>query len=122
MKAWRLRTDGKLRARLAEAGAAAVRCQARFMEMTRDKVKVGDASTRQSGRFHLSPRQPIIGYDGSTPATRRSRRQRKGGEGRQELVVEEYAHDVRNDAWRGWGWCLFVFALVYGAQVDAEGR
>jgi hypothetical protein len=49
----------------------------RFMEMTRDKVKVGDASARPSTRFHLSPSAPIIGYDGSTPAVRRSRRQRK---------------------------------------------
>ena len=77
VKAWRLQTDGKYVRVSPKPGQPAVRCQQRFIEMTRDKVKVGDASTRQSSRFHLSPRQPIIGYDGSTPATRRSRRQRK---------------------------------------------
>jgi polyphosphate kinase len=77
VKSWRLQSDGKYVRVVAKPGQPVVRCQQRFMEMTRDKVKVGDAATRQSSRFHLSARQPIIGYDGSTPATRRSRRQRK---------------------------------------------
>ncbi len=76
-KSWRLQSDGSYVRIQPKAGQAPVRCQVRFMEMTRDKVKVGDASARPSTRFHLTSTQPIIGYDGSTPATRRSRRQRK---------------------------------------------
>jgi polyphosphate kinase len=76
-KTWRLQSDGSYVRVHPKPGQAPVRCQSRFMEMTRDKVKVGDASARPSTRFHLSPSAPMIGYDGSTPAVRRSRRQRK---------------------------------------------
>ena len=77
-KSWRLQSDGSYVRIQPKPGYPAVRCQSRFMEMTRDKVKVGDASARPSTRFHLSSSAPMIGYDGSTPAVRRSRRQRKG--------------------------------------------
>jgi polyphosphate kinase len=77
-KSWRLQSDGSYVRVQPKTGQPPLRCQSRFMEMTRDKVKVGDASARPSTRFHLSPSAPMIGYDGSTPAVRRSRRQRKG--------------------------------------------
>ena len=76
-KSWRLQSDGSYVRVLPKPGQTPLRCQQRFIEMTRDRVKVGDASTRPSNRFHLSPSAPMIGYDGSTPAVRRSRRQRK---------------------------------------------
>jgi polyphosphate kinase len=76
-KSWRLQSDGSYARIQLKPGQAPVRCQERFMAMTRDKVKVADAATRPSTRFHLSATQPRIGYDGSTPEVRRSRRQRK---------------------------------------------
>jgi polyphosphate kinase len=77
VKSWRLQSDGSYVHVSPKAGQAPVRCQQRFMEMTRDKVKVADAATRPSSRFHLAPRQPIIGFDGGGQGTRRQRRQRK---------------------------------------------
>jgi polyphosphate kinase len=76
-KSWRLQSDGSYVRIQPKAGQPAMRCQQRFMEMTRDKVKVGDAAARPSTRFHLSMSTPRIGYDGSSPQARRSRRQRK---------------------------------------------
>ena len=78
VKSWKLQSDGSYVRVQPKAGQPAVRCQQRFIEMTRDKVKVGEAAGRPSTRFHLSPAAPMIGYDGSTPEVRRSRRQRKG--------------------------------------------
>ncbi|HEY2517617.1 MAG TPA: polyphosphate kinase 1 [Polyangiaceae bacterium] len=78
VKSWKLQADGKYVRVQAKPGQPPVRCQQRFIEVTRDKVKVGEAAGRPSTRFHLSPAAPTIGYDGSTPEVRRSRRQRKG--------------------------------------------
>jgi polyphosphate kinase len=74
-KSWRLQSEGSYVRLQPKTGQAPVRCQSRFMEMTRDKVKVGDASGRPSTRFHLSPAQPMLGFDGDSPTGRRSRRQ-----------------------------------------------
>ncbi len=76
-KSWRLQSDGSYVRVTPKPGQPLLRCQQRFMEMTRDKVKVSDAATRPSSRLHLNPRQPIIGFDGSPPGARRTRRQRK---------------------------------------------
>jgi hypothetical protein len=50
-----------------------VRCQARFIEMTRDRVKSAEAAAT-SGRFHLSalPRPKV---DGHVTERRRPRRE-----------------------------------------------
>jgi polyphosphate kinase len=52
-------------------GAAAVRCQAKFIEMTRDRVKAAEASA-SSGRFHVLPQRAK--FDGKLPEGRRPRR------------------------------------------------
>jgi polyphosphate kinase len=53
VKAWTLRADGKYERLQPKPGAPLVRCQARLIEMTRDRVKSAEAAAT-SGRFHLS--------------------------------------------------------------------
>jgi polyphosphate kinase len=52
VKAWRLRPDGKYERIQPRAGDPIVRAQARFIEMTRDRVKQAEAAAN-AGRFHL---------------------------------------------------------------------
>ena len=71
VKSWILRPDGKYERVLPKPGAPLVRCQAKFIEMTRDRVKAAEASAT-SGRFHLLP-QPLK-VDGKVLDGRRGRR------------------------------------------------
>jgi polyphosphate kinase len=78
VKSWVLKPDGKYERVQPKPGATPMRAQARFIEMTRDRVKAAEASTT-GGRFHLLPR--IARQDGKSPDGRRSRRdapQKKG--------------------------------------------
>jgi polyphosphate kinase len=75
VKSWVLKSDGKYERVQPKAGAAAVRCQAKFIEMTRDRVRAAEASAT-SGRFHLLPRQTKL--DGKLPDGRRARREASG--------------------------------------------
>ncbi|HEY6458772.1 MAG TPA: polyphosphate kinase 1, partial [Polyangiaceae bacterium] len=52
VKAWSLRADGKYERVQPKAGAPAVRSQARFIEMTRDRVKAAEQSAT-SARFSM---------------------------------------------------------------------
>ncbi len=52
VKSWQLRTDGKYERVQAKAGDPSVRSQARFIELTRDRVKQAEAAAN-AGRFHL---------------------------------------------------------------------
>ena len=52
MKAWTLRSDGKYERVQPKPGAPLVRSQARFIEMTRDRVKPAEAAAASS-RFSL---------------------------------------------------------------------
>jgi len=52
VKAWALRADGKYERLQPKQGAPLVRSQARFMELTRDRVKSAEAQATQ-GRFVL---------------------------------------------------------------------
>ena len=52
VKAWALRADGKYERLQPKQGASLVRSQARFMELTRDRVKSAEAQATQ-GRFVL---------------------------------------------------------------------
>jgi polyphosphate kinase len=70
-KSWILRPDGKYERVVPKPGAPLVRCQAKFIEMTRDRVKAAEASAT-SGRFHLLP-QPAKA-DGKVLDGRRGRR------------------------------------------------
>jgi hypothetical protein len=52
VKSWALRPDGKYERVSAKAGSAIVRSQARFIEMTRDRLKAADG-VATSRRVHL---------------------------------------------------------------------
>jgi polyphosphate kinase len=72
VKAWCLRADGKYERMQAKPGAPLVRAQARFIEMTRDRVKSAESSA-SSGRFHLNS-LPRPKFDGGAREGRRPRR------------------------------------------------
>ncbi len=61
VKAWVLTTDGSYVRIQPKPGAPLVRCQQRFMEMTKDKVKAAEASSAVSGRFLLQRPPPPAG-------------------------------------------------------------
>ena len=78
VKAWILEPNGQYARRVAAPGSTPLRSQQKFMEQTRDKVKVADQAARPSARFHMMPtaqRQPL---EGKVPVARR-RRGRKDG-------------------------------------------
>ena len=52
VKAWTLRSDGKYERVQAKPGAQPLRAQARFIEMTRDRLKAAEAAA-STGRFRL---------------------------------------------------------------------
>jgi polyphosphate kinase len=73
VKAWCLRPDGKYERVQPKAGAPLVRAQARFIEMTRDRVKSSEPSAT-NGRFSLSAlSRPKL--DGGAREGRRARRE-----------------------------------------------
>jgi polyphosphate kinase len=74
-KSWVLKADGKYERVQPKAGAPSVRCQAKFIEMTRDRVKAAEASATSS-RFHLLPQRTKL--DGKLPDGRRPRREPQG--------------------------------------------
>jgi polyphosphate kinase len=75
LKSWRLASDGSYIRVQAKPGAAVVRSQARFIEMTRDKIKGAEAAGAASGRFYLMHARPQI--DPTTGRTPRRREPRK---------------------------------------------
>jgi len=73
VKSWVLRPDGKYERIVPTPGAPLVRSQARFIEMTRDRVKSAEAAANSS-RFHLGVlARPKI--DAQVAEGRRSRRE-----------------------------------------------
>jgi polyphosphate kinase len=76
VKSWRLLSDGTYERIQPKPGAPAVRCQAKFIEMTRDRVKAAE-STVTSGRFHLLQTRGKL--DGKGAETRRARREPREG-------------------------------------------
>jgi polyphosphate kinase len=71
LKAWRLTGDGSYERVTSKPGAPPLRSQQRFVEMTKDKVKVFEATQRTSGRFQLA--RPQL----ATKAERRARPTKK---------------------------------------------
>jgi polyphosphate kinase len=74
VKSWTLEPSGTYVRTQPRPGAPLVRSQQRFMEITRDKVKVADQAARPSSRFHMTPtaqRQPL---EGKVPRPQRRRR------------------------------------------------
>ncbi|RYE92548.1 MAG: polyphosphate kinase 1 [Myxococcales bacterium] len=63
VKAWALNPDGRYTR--VEATEPAVRNQQRFVELTRERVKVADGSARVTRRFQLA--RPLGGDDGQRP-------------------------------------------------------
>ena len=72
VKGWMLRPDGKYERLQPKPGAPLVRCQAKFIEMTRDRVKAAETAVT-GGRFHLMPARGKL--DGKGPEARRGRRE-----------------------------------------------
>jgi len=79
VKSWRLGSDATYARVQPKQGAPPLRSQARFMEMTRDKVKAAEAAGAVSGRFHLMHAQgaPIDGGGGRGGGRRRDSRKGK---------------------------------------------
>jgi polyphosphate kinase len=75
-KSWLLKPDGKYERVQVKAGVPALRCQAKFIEMTRDRVKAAEMAVT-GGRFHLL--QPRGKLDGKGPEARRVRREPREG-------------------------------------------
>jgi len=71
VKAWRLTNDGDYERVVPKPGTPVLRSQQRFVEMTKDKVKVFEATQRTSGRFQLA--RPQL----ATKAERRARPTKK---------------------------------------------
>ena len=74
VKSWTLGPYGGYARTQPKANASLIRSQQRFMEISRDKVKVADQAARPSSRFHMMPtaqRQPL---EGKVPRTQRRRR------------------------------------------------
>jgi polyphosphate kinase len=65
-KSWRLRPDGKYERVAPESGAAIVRCQARFIEMSRDRIKAADG-VATGARFNALSNRIKLDGKGDTP-------------------------------------------------------
>jgi len=73
VKGWLLESNGAyVRAQL-RPGAPVVRSQQKFVEQTRDKVKVADQAARPSSRFHMTPTAQRSPLEGKVPRAQRRR-------------------------------------------------
>ncbi|MBC7858735.1 MAG: type VI secretion system tip protein VgrG, partial [Burkholderiaceae bacterium] len=72
-KSWILEPNGTYSRAQMRPGQTPFRSQTRFIELTREKIKVADQAARPSSRFHMMPsaqRQPL---EGKVPRTQRRR-------------------------------------------------
>jgi polyphosphate kinase len=74
VKGWTLEPSGAYARVQPKAGQPLVRSQQRFMEMTRDKVKVADQAARAPSRFHMTATAQKSPLEGKVPRTQRRRR------------------------------------------------
>ncbi len=77
VKAWVLEPSGAYSRVQPKPGQPLVRSQQRFMELTRDKVKVADQAARPSGRFHMTPTAQKSPLEGKVPKATRRRPRRE---------------------------------------------
>lgn len=77
VKNWILGPNGSYTRIVPPAGAPLVRSQQRFIEITRDKVKVADQAARPSGRFHMMPTAQRSPLEGKVPRAQQRRRSRR---------------------------------------------
>jgi polyphosphate kinase len=80
VKAWALQADGSYVRVQPKPGAPIVRSQSRFIEITRNVVRVADASARPATRFHMTPTAQKSPLEGKVPKTTRRRKQNPGAE------------------------------------------
>jgi polyphosphate kinase len=78
VKSWSLQSDGSYVRMTPKPGAALMRSQQRFIDLTRDKVKGADVALRPSTRFHSAPLAQKSPLEGKLPKTRRRRREGDG--------------------------------------------
>jgi polyphosphate kinase len=74
VKSWTLGSDGTYTRTQPKTGAPLLRSQARFIELTKDKVKVAEAAARPSSRFHMTPTAQRSPLEGKVPKAQRRRR------------------------------------------------
>ena len=77
VKAWSLKSDGTYQRVQPKSHAPVVRSQQRFIELTRDKVKVAEAAARPSSRFHMTSTAQKSPLEGKVPKTTRRRHRPK---------------------------------------------
>ncbi len=79
VKSWQLQSDGAYVRVQPKNGQPAIRSQSRFIELTRDKVKVAEAAARPSSRFHMTPTAQRSPLEGKVPRTTRRKRRNEDG-------------------------------------------
>jgi polyphosphate kinase len=80
VKAWALQPDGSYVRVQPKPGAPIIRSQSRFIEITRNVVKVAEASARPATRFHMTPTAQKSPLEGKVPKTTRRRNKNPGAE------------------------------------------
>ncbi len=80
VKAWALQADGSYVRVQPKPGAQIVRSQSRFIEITRNVVKVHEAAARPATRFHMTPTAQKSPLEGKVPKTTRRRNKNPSGE------------------------------------------
>jgi polyphosphate kinase len=81
VKAWTLQPDGSYVRTQPRPGAPIVRSQSRFIEVTRNVVKIAEAAARPATRFHMTPTAQKSPLEGKVPkATRRRKDKSNVGE------------------------------------------
>ena len=74
MKGWTLEPSGSYVRVQPKLGDTLLRSQQKFMELTRDKVKVADQAARAPNRFHMTATAQKSPLEGKVPRTQRRRR------------------------------------------------
>ncbi|MDB4943052.1 MAG: Polyphosphate kinase, partial [Labilithrix sp.] len=78
VKAWTLESNGAYVRVVPKPGAPLVRSQQKFIEQTREKVKVADQAARPVSRFHMNPSAQTSPLEGKVPKAPGRRRPRTG--------------------------------------------
>jgi len=76
VKGWLLESSGAYVRAQPRPGGPVVRSQQKFVEQTRDKVKVADQAARPSSRFHMMPTAQRSPLEGKVPRAQRRRPRR----------------------------------------------
>jgi polyphosphate kinase len=76
VKAWTLGPNGAYVRVVPKPGVPLVRSQQKFIELTRDKVKVADQAARPVSRFHMNPTAQKSPLEGKVPRAQRRRPRR----------------------------------------------